>query len=179
MIFTVLSAAPVVVLATKSIRIEEAEKIRKQRKAERAAELNVIGARLARMDLMAEMATLRVKPCNICMYYKGERVSADDITAAEAAGMKRRGDRLKDKRGRRLTARQKKAVAVADCRINPALWLCVESNTSYFVIRHRYRQDQNNCVLSEVAIMEIILTVISALLCVCFIFGLINCLRRK
>lgn len=146
MIFTVLSAAPVVVLATmfcvsqrksKSIRIEEAEKIRKQRKAERAAELNVIGARLARMDLMAEMATLRVKPCNICMYYKGERVSADDITAAEAAGMKRRGDRLKDKRGRRLTARQKKAVAVADCRINPALWLCVESNTSYFVIRHR------------------------------------------
>lgn len=146
MILIILSAAPAALLfamfcisqrKSKSMRIQAAEKITRQRRAERDAELNIIGARLARMDLMAEMATLRVKPCNICMYYNGERVSSEKVSAAESAAMKRRVDRLKDKRGRRLTACQKKAVAVADCRINPALWLCVESNNIYFVIRHR------------------------------------------
>ena len=117
-------------------RYAEAERIRTERAAEYKAELQRIGERFARLDLMAEMAAER-KTQIVQMKAGGRQLTAAEIKSAEAAARERREMRLKDKRGRRLTALQKKSLAAKDSRVNPALWLCVESNDSYFIVKHR------------------------------------------
>lgn len=117
-------------------RYAEAERIRTERAAEYKAELQRIGERFARMDIMAEM-TVERKTQTVQMKVGGRQLTVAEIKSAEAAARERREMRLKDKRGRRLTALQKKSLAAKDSRVNPALWLCVESNDSYFIVKHR------------------------------------------
>lgn len=117
-------------------RYAEAERIRTERAAEYKAELQRIGERFARQDLMAELTAER-KAQTVQMKVGGRQLTASEIKSAEAAARERREMRLKDKRGRKLTALQKKSLAAKDSRVNPALWLCVESNDSYFIVRHR------------------------------------------
>lgn len=117
-------------------RYAEAERIRTERAAEYKAELQRIGERFARMDIMAEL-TVERKVQTVQMKAGGRQLTAAEIKSAEAAARERREMRLKDKRGRRLTALQKKSLAAKDSRVNPALWLCVESNDSYFIVKHR------------------------------------------
>ena len=44
---------------------------------------------------------------------------------------------MKDKRGRRLTRRQKIIISKVDKRINPDNWLCTEDNQDFFIIRDK------------------------------------------
>ena len=146
MIGSILSTVPavaviavVIAIALRGIkerRYAEAERIRTERAAEYKAELQRIGERFARMDIMAEL-TVERKVQTVQMKAGGRQLTAAEIKSAEAAARERREMRLKDKRGRRLTALQKKSLAAKDSRVNPALWLCVESNDSYFIVRHR------------------------------------------
>ena len=117
-------------------RYAEAERIRTERAAEYKAELQRIGERFARLDLMEEL-TVERKVQTVQMKAGGRQLTAAEIKSAEAAARERREMRLKDKRGRRLTALQKKSLAAKDSRVDPALWLCVESNDSYFIVKHR------------------------------------------
>lgn len=141
----ILSASPAVCTGVlvfiglkidKEKRYAEAERIRTERAAEYKAELQRIGERFARMDLMAELTAER-KAQTVQMKVGGRQLTAAEIKSAEDAARERREMRLKDKRGRKLTARQKKSLAAKDSRVNPALWLCVESNDSYFIVKHR------------------------------------------
>ena len=141
----ILSASPAVCAGVlvfiglkidKEKRYAEAERIRTERAAEYKAELQRIGERFARMDIMAEM-TVERKTQTVQMKVGGRQLTVAEIKSAEAAARERREMRLKDKRGRRLTALQKKSLAAKDSRVNPALWLCVESNDSYFIVKHR------------------------------------------
>lgn len=135
----VAAIAGVIAIALREIkerRYAEAERIRTERAAEYKADLQRIGERFARMDLMAELTAER-KAQTVQMRAGGRQLTASEIKSAEAAARERREMRLKDKRGRKLTALQKKSLAAKDSRINPALWLCVESNDSYFTVRHR------------------------------------------
>lgn len=135
----VAAIAGVIAIALREIKersYAEAERIRTERAAEYKAELQRIGERFARMDIMSEMAAER-KAQTVQMKVGGRQLTASEIKSAEAAARERREMRLKDKRGRKLTALQKKSLAAKDSRVNPALWLCVESNDSYFIVRHR------------------------------------------
>lgn len=44
---------------------------------------------------------------------------------------------MKDKRGRRLTAKQKKALSRAAARLKPDNWLCIESDNMTFTIKNK------------------------------------------